>query len=194
MELDHQLSKLTKQKIIGMSSTKYISLLVGTGGSSGIFSSPTPDGVSSFLSSVSSLGITQLDTAVVYPTHNFGGSEQILGECHASEKFAIDTKVFLTGLGTANFGEGSLTREKIRDSLNKSLERLGVERVRTLYCHSPDVLTALEETVGAMDELWKEGKFERVCFCFKPARFLLYNMFLSIVTLSNLNCMLMGSC
>lgn len=152
-----------------MSSPKDISLLVGTGGSSGIFASPTVLTVSSFLSALSSHGITQIDTAAVYPGLNPGGSEQILGECHASENFAIDTKILITGLGTENMAKGSLSRENIKKSLKGSLERLRVESVRTLYCHTPDLVTALKETAETMDELWREGKFERVCFSFPTA-------------------------
>lgn len=59
--------------------------------------------------------------------------------------------------------QGSLTKERIRGSLGTSLGMLKTGKVRTLYCHLPDKVTGLKETVETMDELWKEGKFENVC-------------------------------
>lgn len=63
-------------------------------------------------------------------------------------------------------GAGDLSREKVLESWKVSCERLGVERVRTLYCHRPDPGTGLEETAGVFDELYKKGAFEHVSFEF----------------------------
>lgn len=146
-----------------MPSPRKVDLLVGTAGSSGVFSTPTVPTITSYLEILTSHGIAQLDSAASYPAQNPGGSETILGECNASEKFAIDTKVFITGLGTPEMAHGSLTRQMIRKSMDESLARLKTKSVKTFYCHLPDKVTPLKETVAAMDELSKEGKFERVC-------------------------------
>jgi aflatoxin B1 aldehyde reductase len=57
-------------------------------------------------------------------------------------------------------GGGDLSRASVLDSVKKSFERLGVDKVRTLYCHRPDHATPLAETAEVFDELYKQGKFE----------------------------------
>jgi aryl-alcohol dehydrogenase-like predicted oxidoreductase len=58
-----------------------------------------------------------------------------------------------TGLETA---EG-LSGPVIRDALAGSLRRLGTDRVDLFYAHMEDRSVPLEETVGAMDELVRDG-------------------------------------
>jgi len=48
--------------------------------------------------------------------------------------------------------------EYIRKSADLSLQRLGAEYVDLYYLHRVDPLTPIEDTVGAMTELVKQGK------------------------------------
>ncbi len=50
------------------------------------------------------------------------------------------------------------TRAYIRKCIDLSLQRLGVEQIDLYYQHRVDPRTPIEETVGAMAELVKEGK------------------------------------
>jgi aryl-alcohol dehydrogenase-like predicted oxidoreductase len=50
------------------------------------------------------------------------------------------------------------TPEYVRKCIDASLERLGVEQIDLYYQHRVDPRTPIEETVGAMAELVKEGK------------------------------------
>lgn len=50
------------------------------------------------------------------------------------------------------------TPDYVRQALNSSLERLGVEHIDLWYLHYPDPATPIEDTVGAMAEAVKEGK------------------------------------
>lgn len=50
------------------------------------------------------------------------------------------------------------TPEYVRKSIDKSLLRLGVDFIDLYYLHRVDPLVPIEETVGAMAELVKEGK------------------------------------
>jgi len=50
------------------------------------------------------------------------------------------------------------TPQYIRKSAELSLQRLGVEYVDLYYLHRVDPLTPVEETIGAMSELVKQGK------------------------------------
>lgn len=148
-----------------MSSERQIGLLLGSGG--GFFAAalnPTPETTKEFLSFLPSYGITHLDTAAVYPggstAAQAGRSEKLLGQTKAAEKFVIDTKIMVYG-GHDSDGGGELSREKILESFQTSLERLGVEKVHVLYCHRPDPSTPLEETAATFDELCKQGKIEK---------------------------------
>jgi len=100
-------------------------------------------------------GQNRIDTAARYPPVLSGASEKLLGSVKAAEQgFLIDTKI-LAGAG------GSLTKDAIQTSFKASLERLGVEKVNTLYCHAPDYETPLKETAETFNELYNQGKFEK---------------------------------
>jgi aryl-alcohol dehydrogenase-like predicted oxidoreductase len=48
--------------------------------------------------------------------------------------------------------------EYVKQACNASLKRLGIDTIDLYYCHRVDPETPIEETVGAMAELVKEGK------------------------------------
>ena len=108
------------------------------------------------------LGIDFLDTAQLYgPMTN----EMLVGraiEGHRDE-YVIATK-FARRLDDAKPGEmttvGPLdgSAEHVRSSVDGSLQRLGTDRVDLYYQHRVDPEVEIEETVGAMAELVKEGK------------------------------------
>lgn len=148
-----------------MSSERQISLLLGTGG--GFFAAThdaNAENTQEFLSILPRYGVQELDTAAVYPGGKSGRSETLLGAVRASERFIIDTKIMVTGAHEPGAGGGDLSRERVLESWRVSCERLGVSKVRTLYCHRPDPGTPLVETAGLFDELFREGRFERVGF------------------------------
>lgn len=120
--------------------------------------------VSSLLNTLTAQGITQIDTAARYgasyssgPTIGaLGNSEILLGKASAAERgFTIDSKVLFLGNG-----EMELTREKVEESTLRTLERLKVQKVRTLYTHAPDGLTPIAEQATAMDAQIKTGRCE----------------------------------
>ncbi|KAF8229253.1 Aldo/keto reductase [Tricholoma matsutake] len=101
-------------------------------------------------------GATHWDTADIY-----GDSEDLLGkwfkrtgkrkEIFIATKFGIDVSV---GIPPGIRGD----REYVKQQINKSLERLGVDSIDLVYCHRIDPKTPIEVTVGAMAEFVKEGK------------------------------------
>jgi aflatoxin B1 aldehyde reductase len=122
--------------------------------------------VSSLLTTLTAQGITQIDTAARYGANygsgsaigKFGDSEILLGKASAAERgFTIDSKV----LFLAN-GEKELSSEKVEESTLRSLERLKVQRVRTLYTHAPDGLTPIAEQAAAMDAQVQAGRCDAV--------------------------------
>ena len=99
-----------------------------------------------------------LDTADVYSK---GVSEQIIGRWLAShptdaEQLVIATKGrFPMGPGSNDYGA---SRRHLRDALDSSLARLGVDFVDLYQIHAFDALTPLEETLRFLDDAVSAGK------------------------------------
>lgn len=54
------------------------------------------------------------------------------------------------------------SRKHLVASLDRSLERLGIERVDVFYTHRPDPRTPLEETAAALDHIVRSGRADYV--------------------------------
>jgi aryl-alcohol dehydrogenase-like predicted oxidoreductase len=112
------------------------------------------------------LGINFLDTAQLYgPLTN----EELVGRAvkgHRDE-YVIATK-FARRMDDATPGEMSTlgpldgSAEHVRASIEGSLRRLGTDHVDLYYQHRVDPNVPIEETVGAMAELVKEGKIRHI--------------------------------
>lgn len=73
----------------------------------------------------------------------------------ASQGFLIDTKIL-------SFFPGAHNPERIIASQKESFELLGVDKVNILYLHSPDRETPFIDALRTMNELYKQGKFEKL--------------------------------
>jgi aryl-alcohol dehydrogenase-like predicted oxidoreductase len=104
------------------------------------------------------LGITFLDTADVYGPYK---NEELVGEAIQGKR---DQIVLATKFGIVRDPSNPNIRgvngkpEYVRKSCEASLRRLGVGYIDLYYQHRVDPQTPIEETVGAMAELVKEGK------------------------------------
>src|SRR5215213_9042254 len=106
------------------------------------------------------LGVTFLDTADIYGA---GGNEELVGRAIKGKR---DQVVLATKFG--NVITGSWADAKgydidgspayVKRAAEASLRRLGVETIDLYYQHRVDPKTPIEETVGAMADLVKEGK------------------------------------
>ncbi|GMA27895.1 aldo/keto reductase [Arenivirga flava] len=108
-------------------------------------------------------GVTHLDTANVYGQ---GASEQVLGRFLARtgqrDRFAIASKVgIVQGGGIGKRGVRG-DREHIREQIDGSLSRLGVDALDLYYLHRPDPSVPVEESVAALAELVEEGKVRSI--------------------------------
>jgi aryl-alcohol dehydrogenase-like predicted oxidoreductase len=105
------------------------------------------------------LGITTFDTADAY---GGGRSETWIGEWRRGkgpevrDRLVLGTKVFHSVEGDP--ADRGLRPDRVRRQLEGSLRRLGVERVDLYLTHEPDPDTPLADTLGALDELVREGK------------------------------------
>src|SRR5918994_6291181 len=97
------------------------------------------------------LGCNFLDTAEFYGPFT---NEDLVGRAIAGRR---DHVVLATKFGVGPNGpDGS--PENVRRSIDGSLTRLGTDHVDLYYPHRVDPKTPIEETVGAMAELVREGK------------------------------------
>ncbi|PYY71413.1 aldo/keto reductase [Pseudomonas jessenii] len=104
------------------------------------------------------LGVTLLDTADMYGPHT---NEELIGKAIAGKR----DQVFLASkFGIVRDPANPVARgvngrpEYIRQSIDGSLKRLGVDTLDLYYQHRIDPQVAIEETVGAMAELVRAGK------------------------------------
>jgi aryl-alcohol dehydrogenase-like predicted oxidoreductase len=108
------------------------------------------------------LGINFLDTADVYGPHK---NEVLVGQAIKGRR---DKVVLATKFGIVRDPSDPTKRgvsgkpEYVRSSCEGSLKRLGVETIDLYYQHRVDPNTPIEETVGAMAELVKEGKIRYI--------------------------------
>jgi aryl-alcohol dehydrogenase-like predicted oxidoreductase len=104
------------------------------------------------------LGITLLDTADAYGPHT---NEELVGRAIKGKR---DQVVLATKFGIVRDPSNPQIRgvngkpDYVKKACEASLQRLGVDYIDLYYQHRVDPDTPIEETVGAMAELVKEGK------------------------------------
>src|SRR5271165_5717819 len=108
------------------------------------------------------LGINFLDTADVY---GYGDNEVLVGKAiqDRRDKVFLATKFAIVRDRANPAARGVCGKpEYVRASCNASLRRLGVDTIDLYYQHRVDPATPIEETVGAMAELVREGKIRHI--------------------------------
>ena len=103
------------------------------------------------------LGVTHFDTADVYGPHT---NEVLVGRALAGHR---DRVTIATKLGNVRDAAGAWKGINgkpayVRECCEASLRRLNIETIDLYYQHRVDADTPIEETVGAMAALVKEGK------------------------------------
>ncbi|WP_024527243.1 aldo/keto reductase [Serratia fonticola] len=108
------------------------------------------------------LGVTLLDTADMYGPHT---NEQLIGKAIKGKR----DQVFLaTKFGIVRDPADPTARgvsskpDYIRRSVEGSLQRLGVETIDLYYQHRVDPTVPIEEVVGILADLIKEGKIRHI--------------------------------
>ncbi|HLJ65898.1 MAG TPA: aldo/keto reductase [Chloroflexota bacterium] len=103
------------------------------------------------------LGVDFLDTADMY---GVGRNEELVGRAIKGRR---DEVVLATKFGNVRAPDGTYLGvsgrpEYVRQACDASLRRLDVEVIDLYYQHRVDAQTPIEETVGAMADLVREGK------------------------------------
>lgn len=103
------------------------------------------------------LGINFFDTADMY---GVGRNEELVGQALRGVRQEV---VIATKFGNVRAADGTFLGvngrpEYVKQACEASLRRLGTDYIDLYYQHRVDPNTPIEETVGAMAELVKEGK------------------------------------
>jgi aryl-alcohol dehydrogenase-like predicted oxidoreductase len=103
------------------------------------------------------LGITFLDTADMYGPYT---NERLVGKAIRDQR---DTVILATKFGIVRGDDPSYRGvngrpEYVKESCEASLRRLGADYIDLYYQHRVDPTVPIEDTVGAMADLLKEGK------------------------------------
>jgi aryl-alcohol dehydrogenase-like predicted oxidoreductase len=103
------------------------------------------------------LGVNFLDTADMY---GVGKNEELVGRAIKGRRQEV---VLATKFGNVRGEDGAFLGvngrpEYVKSACEASLRRLGVDHIDLYYQHRVDANTPIEETVGAMSDLVREGK------------------------------------
>ena len=101
------------------------------------------------------LGITFLDTADMYGS---GHNERLVGRAIAARRDEVQLATKFANRRENGRRWIDNSPEWIREAVDGSLERLGVERIDLYYMHRRNPEVPIEESVGAMAELVQQGK------------------------------------
>ena len=104
-------------------------------------------------------GHSEVDTSRYYGS---GTSEEYLGKLEWEKRgLVMDTKLYPTvgkGMDTDNWTHRP---EHLRQNLQRSLKALNCKKVHMYYLHGPDRTTPYIDTLREVNNLYKEGYFEK---------------------------------
>ena len=124
----------------------------------------TQDGATEVVHAALGAGVTFFDTADMYGAE-YGLSERLLGEALRGRR---DEAIIATKFGHQDYASPLAEvgprggRAYIRAAVEGSLTRLQTDRIDLYQLHTPDPLTPVAETLGALDELVREGKVRAI--------------------------------
>jgi aryl-alcohol dehydrogenase-like predicted oxidoreductase len=126
----------------------------------GAWGNPDHDDSIRIIHAAMDAGINFIDTADIYSQ---GESEEIVAKALAGgrrDDVVLATKFFVP-MGEAP-NQGGVSRRWIMQEVENSLRRLGTDWIDLYQVHRYDTGTDLEETLGALDDLVRQGKVRYV--------------------------------
>jgi L-glyceraldehyde 3-phosphate reductase len=108
------------------------------------------------------MGITHFDLANNYGSPALGKAEENFGEILKSDLGKYRDELLISTKAGFDMWPGPYgnwgSRKYLMASLDQSLKRMGLENVDIFYHHRPDPGTPLEETMGALADIVRQGK------------------------------------
>lgn len=152
-----------KTRVLGHTGEKLSAVGLGCMGMTGRYGPSVEKDNLAVLERALSLGVTLFDTADMYGD---GANEMLISKFLAPHR----QKVFLaTKFGFVKKADGRMgvdcSPEHARRAVEASLKRLKTDRIDLYYAHRVDPDVPVEETVGAMGDLVREGKIRHVGIC-----------------------------
>lgn len=120
---------------------------------------PSADVAESVLLRALDLGITHFDTAALY---GFGANETLVGKVlsrHRS-RFTLASKCGMTGVDGKRVIDGR--PDTLKRTCEEALKRLQTDVIDLYYLHRWDKKVPIEDSVGALAELVREGKIRSI--------------------------------
>jgi aryl-alcohol dehydrogenase-like predicted oxidoreductase len=146
-----------KKRKIGNSDLQVFPIGLGTMGMSEFYGETNEEQSINTIHMAIELGVDFFDTADMY---GCGRNEELLGKALKGKfnKVILATKFAVMRGPNGEFTGINCKPEYVKQACEASLKRLGTDTIDLYYCHRIDPETPIEETVGAMAELVKEGK------------------------------------
>ncbi len=146
-----------KRRMLGRSGLEVSALGLGCMGMSEFYARSTEAEAVETIGRALASGVTLIDTADMYgPFKN----EELVGRAIRKRRAEV---VLATKFGNVRGADGAFLGingrpEYVRQCCDASLRRLGVDSIDLYYQHRVDQTVPIEETVGAMSQLVREGK------------------------------------
>ncbi|MBI4594035.1 MAG: aldo/keto reductase [Candidatus Rokubacteria bacterium] len=153
-----------QRRILGKSTLTVSAIGLGCMGMSGIYGKSEDAESIAVIHHALDRGIDHLDSSDMY---GWGHNEELIGRAIRGRR---DRVVLATKFGQVKnpAGGGNLVSgrpEYVLEACDASLQRLGVDAIDLYYQHRVDPSVPIEETVGAMAKLVKQGKARYLGLC-----------------------------